>query len=124
MTRDEVAKLLTMMRAQWQQAKIEDADLMLSAYHLGLSDVAYADGEQAVATCIRECRYFPVVAEIRERLPRATTALAAGEVSKRAPRSAYELGYLPWPEDGSFITNEVSDDVPTLADILAREAGV
>jgi hypothetical protein len=121
MTRDDTAKLLTMMRAQWQRTKIEDADAMLSAYHLGLADVSYQDGEIAVASCIRECTFFPVVAEIRERLPRSATALAAGDASKRAPRSAFELGYLPWPENGSLVSEPDLTGVPTLADILARD---
>jgi hypothetical protein len=129
MTRDETARLLTMMRAQWQRTTIEDADAMLSAYHLGLADVSYQDGEIAVAACIRECTFFPVVAEIRERLPHTATAAAIGEGATRAPRSAYDCGYLERPATGPNARPMTPHEprswdlpgVPTLTEIVARE---
>lgn len=43
---------------------------MTEVYHLGLREVAYPDAEAALVACIETCRFMPVVAEIRERLPR------------------------------------------------------
>lgn len=124
MNTQETGAILAIIKGGWQhqwRGQQVDEPLMLKTYQLGLRDVAYADAEIAVASCIESCKFIPTVAEIRERLPRSATALSAGNASKRAPRSAYELGYLPWPADGSLVTDEVGDDVPTLWDILARE---
>lgn len=121
MNHQETAKLLAVMHTVWKDNTESDVHAQTAAYQLALEDVSYQDASEAMKRCLQELVFFPKPAEIRERLPRTATALAAGTASKQAPRSAYELGYLPWPANGSLVTDGISDDVPTLADILARE---
>jgi hypothetical protein len=109
MTRDEVSRLLAVMRATFPQTKITDPEAMLTGYHLGLRNVPYDDAQEAVAQCIETCTFMPTVAEIRERLPRqpgidATLYRRFGELhgKPRTPAEDHEYGQLckklgvPW----------------------------
>lgn len=71
MTKTEARKLVAIIRTAWPLAEVEDLDAMVEVYHLGLRKVSYPDAEAAVVACIETCRFMPVVAEIRERLPRS-----------------------------------------------------
>ena len=59
-----------MLRTAWPRTPVDDIDMMVNVYHLGLRTVDYADAEQAVADCIETCTFLPTVAEIRERIPK------------------------------------------------------
>lgn len=69
MNLSETAKIVAILRASWPRTEIPDIDAMVTAYHLGLRSVDYAEAEQAVADCIETCTFLPTVAEIRERIP-------------------------------------------------------
>jgi hypothetical protein len=122
MNTQETAAILAIIKGGWQhQWKRQEVDepLMLKTYQLGLRDVAYTDAEMAVAGCIEDCKFIPTVAEIRERLPQRVLPRVEQDAAQRAPRSAYDMGYLPRPTGP--VPYELPG-VPTLADILAREA--
>lgn len=68
---------------------------MVEVYHLGLRAVSYQDAEAAVAACIETCKFMPVVAEIRERLPRAIRerVAPAWEYLARTRGAEYAAGW-------------------------------
>jgi hypothetical protein len=120
MNHQDTAKLLAVMNTVWKDNTETDSKAQIMAYQMALEDVSYEDASEAVKRCLRELVFFPKPAEIIERLPRAASVTAIGEGTKReGPRSAYDMGYLPRPTGP--VPYELPG-VPTLADILAREA--
>jgi hypothetical protein len=119
MNHQETAKLLAVMNTVWKDNTGADADQQTIYYQMALDDVSYQDASDALRVCLKELEFFPKPVEIRRRLPRSAAALNAGV--RPAPRSAYDLGYLP---------REAANDpfdlpgVPTIADIVTREEAV
>lgn len=60
-----VASLSAGYRAE--KVSAEEADARLNAYQIGLADVPLDILEHAALRAMRECRFFPVVEEIRSR---------------------------------------------------------
>jgi hypothetical protein len=81
-------------------------------YCMRLAEIPPDELEVAIARVTDQCRFFPSIAEIKQ----AHQELYG--MKRQAPRSAYDLGYLPRP------TGPVAFDlpgVPTLSEIVARE---
>lgn len=95
MTKSEARKLIAIIRTAWPLADVEDVDAMVEVYHLGLRSVSYPDAEAAVVACIETCRFMPVVAEIRERLPRSIRERVepAWEYLARTRGAEYSAGW-------------------------------
>lgn len=68
MTRDETANMLEVLVAAFpdRAAQFSDAEATTTAYHMGLDDVPYELAQQAVRHLIRNARFFPRPAEVRE----------------------------------------------------------
>jgi hypothetical protein len=119
MNHQETAKILAVLQAVWKDNTDGDGRAQVAAYQMALDDLSYEAVSEAVKVCLRELTFFPKPAEIRDRVPQSALPIGSLEAIRRAPRSAYDMGYLPRPTGP--VPYELPG-VPTLADILAREA--
>lgn len=82
MKESESVRLVTRLLAAFPAAKMRgDGRDTLQVYAAMLQDLELADAERAVVECIAECKFFPTVAEIRERVARARVAYQPAELA-------------------------------------------
>jgi hypothetical protein len=98
MTYDDVAKLLAMLHAAWQNAKVADHDAQVRAYEIALHDIPYEAGEQAVRSLIQEAEFFPPPAKIRKAaLSILGVIMSPEEAWREVVRQIREVGFYGSP---------------------------
>lgn len=65
MTREEIGRLLTVLRATYHNVKLDNAQATMDAWHLALIDAPYVVMERAARAWIGTERWFPTPAELR-----------------------------------------------------------
>lgn len=84
MRESEAMKLVGKLAAAYPHAKLGEGVAMsetLQVYAEMLADLDFADAERAVVEIIAESRFFPTIAEIRERVASERVALPPAELA-------------------------------------------
>lgn len=90
----ESMRLVSKLAAAYPSARLGQDDELretLEVYAQMLIDLEFVDAERAVVACIAECKFFPTVAEIRERVAVAAVAACPAELAWNEVLAAVRL---------------------------------
>lgn len=113
------AKLLLALASTFRQEIVEDA---AEGYWLGLNDLDLGAVTQGVKACLRECRFMPAPAEIRERSGPANVERRALEAWERVLASQ-AMGFMGPPYHRPFGVKDPLDEDPEALRALKNVGG-
>ncbi len=95
MTKQEIGKLLAVLRVSFPPRADVDPDALVAAFEIGLRGISYQAATIAVEEWIQSGRFFPAPSELRALVPSATPQLDARLYGRYGHlRRAYQLGTI------------------------------
>lgn len=80
MNSKEAAQILAVVRTAYPNTKIEDAGAMVQAWVMGLGDYSASSVMKAARLHMETAKFFPTIAEIREKIVRAELIYKESEI--------------------------------------------
>lgn len=82
MTRKEIADLLEIVIAQYPNTKVNDPAAMVNAWEMVLGDYSAESVYKAARLHMETCKFFPTIADIREKIVRAEMIYKSIEIGE------------------------------------------
>lgn len=112
MNSKEAAQILAVVRTAYPNTKIEDAGAMVQAWVMGLGDYSASSVMKAARLHMATAKFFPTIAEIREKIVRAELIYTESEIetNRIEPSKQKLLGN----ETSLIVTDDVDEKLENL----------